>query len=53
MGKWIQCVEGVQCQGELLSVDVLKHKEMCDGLRAGQSITPLKELRGTEFALSS
>ena len=32
MGKWIQCVEGVKCQGELLSVDVLEHKERLKGI---------------------
>ena len=27
-----KCVEGIQCQGELLGVNVLEHKERLKGL---------------------
>lgn len=32
VGKWIQCVEGIQRQGALLSVGVLERKERLKGV---------------------
>lgn len=43
MGKCRQCVEGVACQEELLSVDVLGPKKMLKILLKGQDMTPFKE----------
>lgn len=43
VGKCRQCVEGVECQEELLSVDVLGPKKMLKILLKGQDMTPFKE----------